>query len=162
MNGSIAVNLKNINLYNVNLDAKIITYSKEVLRMPTEYELAEIEKIAAIVYIIASVAIVRASIKTQKIEINKRRGIKSTNTGGLTPAQLVVLGDIIFLVGSVLFERTARVRLKQVEMQAMKDPSISVIPNKYITLSEVFFVVGGIIGIIGAQLKAQEAEVAIV
>lgn len=120
--------------------------------MPTDIELAELEKVASVIYIIGAIIAIISANKTQQMKIQGQ-----TTFSVPTPAQLSVIIGLIYLIGNVIYELIAYVRLKKVEEDIKTGTEKgSIMPNVYINIGWILGIAGSIFRIIGAKLRVEQ------
>ncbi|MGE5678009.1 MAG: hypothetical protein ACM3ZR_08135 [Pseudomonadota bacterium] len=132
--------------------------------MPTDFELAEGEKVASVVYIIGAVLAIITSDKAESELIQQQIGGGApsgtqTDTAPLTVSQLVVIISLLYVIGNTIFGQISFFRLEKTERDiAAGTGTGSAIPNKLIAFGWLLGIVGSLIRLVGAQLRVEEEK----
>lgn len=132
--------------------------------MPSDYELAEQEKVASVIYIIAAIITIISANRTQQMELEKQiSGGVSSNIPPVnpppTPTQLALLISWIYAIGNIIFGKIAYSRLRKVQEGILSGTETgSAIPNVYITFGWALGIIGSLFRVAGAQLRLEQQQ----
>jgi hypothetical protein len=126
--------------------------------MPTDTELAEREKIASYIYILASLLIINVSNST----INKTKNNSNSpnnnaaSIDNLNLDQLIAKANKLYFTGNLISLKTALDRLTKAENQ-----NAPIKPDQYITTGWMFSTIGSLLRVKGSQLNLDNTKLII-
>lgn len=132
--------------------------------MPSDFELAELEKVAAVIYITGAIVTIISANKTQQIQIQKqligRDSDEQTVSSPLpTPTQLAIAVSWIYLIGNIVFGHIAYTRLIEIQREIrIGTEKRSALPNIYITFGWLLGIAGSLVRLYGVQLRAAQNQ----
>ncbi|UWG95905.1 hypothetical protein LPY66_13395 [Dehalobacter sp. DCM] len=113
------------------------------------------QKLAAVLFVIASVIIIIASDLEENVEIQKENGVKIAYTP--TPAQITLFAIGIITLGTLIFAYNATVRLDQINLQMLKGKAKGTLrPHLWNFAGSWLFVFGAISLLIGSKIIVEE------
>ncbi|MEL7566160.1 MAG: hypothetical protein AAGU27_14910 [Dehalobacterium sp.] len=126
--------------------------------MPTELDLINFEKIAAILFIISGVEALSSAYKAEQAELEKQQNpINPSNlkTADIETAQLALDSTFTTFWGYIIYLIIAVIRKNQIQASS---PTKSIAPNLLLIIGFIFSIIGIIIRIPAIQQGLSEAQ----
>lgn len=134
--------------------------------MPTTFDLINLEKLAAIIFIISSLQALSSSFKAEQAELEKQQGTQvssGTSTASAESNKLALDSTWTAIAAYIIYLVVAIIRKNQVEQQIQSGTTnISITPNILLVTGFIVSLIGPIIRIPAIQQRLAEAQVPVI